>query len=174
MDKLIWYDAHFFSGQNVFESIDVLHKAGKRHLYRLIVKGIAEMTNRLLSMVLSIHIVLNLYLIISPSWFVSFINTTFILLFQLHCIYKEYFFQIKMWLQACCICYNYLGPCLFYDNLIMERNYIVDLNGTWTVFQECNNSRIQFDTRCGSSGSWTSDMRCPAIGKKKHQIYSHT
>ena len=68
---------------------------------------------------------------------------------------------------------NYLGLCLFYDNLIMERNYILDLNGTWTVFQECNNSRIQFDTRCGSSGSWTTGMRCPAIGKKEHQIYSH-
>ena len=110
---------------------------------------------------------------ISPSWFVSFISTPFILLFQLYYIYKEYFFQIKMWLQACCICYNYLGPCLFYDNLIMERKYILDLNGTWTVFQECKNSRIQFDTRCGSCGSWTTDMRCPAIGKKEHHIYSH-
>ena len=68
---------------------------------------------------------------------------------------------------------NYLGPCLFYDNIIMERKYILDLNGIWTVFQECTNSRIQFHTQCGSSGSWTTDMRCPAIGKKEHQVYSH-
>ena len=45
----------------------------------------------------------------------------------------------------------------------MERNYTLDLNGTWTVFQECSNSRIQFYTRCGSSGNWTTDMRCPAM-----------
>ena len=45
----------------------------------------------------------------------------------------------------------------------MERKYTLDLNGTWTVFQECSNSRIQFDTRCGSSGSWTTDMRCPTM-----------
>ena len=55
---------------------------------------------------------------------------------------------------------NYLGPCLFYDQLIMERNYTLYQNGTWTVFQECTNSRIQFNTRCGSSGSWTTDMKC--------------
>ena len=62
---------------------------------------------------------------------------------------------------------DYIGPCLFYGQLIMERNYTLDLNGTWTVFQECTNSRIKFDTRCGSSGSWTTDMRCPAISKKE-------
>ena len=45
----------------------------------------------------------------------------------------------------------------------MERNYTLDLYGNWTVFQECTNSRIQFDTRCGSSGNWTTNMRCPAI-----------
>ena len=45
----------------------------------------------------------------------------------------------------------------------MERKYILDLNGTWTVFQECSNSTIQFYTRCGSSRSWTTDMRCPAM-----------
>ena len=78
-----------------------------------------------------------------------------------------------MWLQACCICYNSLGPCLYYDNLITEREYILDLNGTWTVFQECTTSIIQFNTGCGSNGSWTTDMRCPTIGKKEHQIYSH-
>ena len=48
----------------------------------------------------------------------------------------------------------------------MERNYTLDLNGTWTVFQECTNSRILFDTRCGSSGNWTTDMRCPAMSDK--------
>ena len=45
----------------------------------------------------------------------------------------------------------------------MERKYTLDMNGTWTVFQECTNSRIQFYTRCGSSGTWTTDMRCPAM-----------
>ena len=54
----------------------------------------------------------------------------------------------------------------------MERKYRLDLNGNWTVFQECTNSRIQFDTRCGSSGSWTTDMRCPAISKKEYYIES--
>ena len=63
--------------------------------------------------------------------------------------------------------YLYLGSCLSYDQLIMERKYTLDLNGTWTVFQECKNSRIQFDTRCGSSGNWTTDMRCPAMSKKE-------
>ena len=61
-----------------------------------------------------------------------------------------------------------LGPCLFYDQLIMERNYTLDLYETWTVFQECNNSRIQFDTTCGSSGSWTTDMRCPTMSADNH------
>ena len=46
----------------------------------------------------------------------------------------------------------------------MERTYTLDLNGTWTVFQECTNSRLQFNTRCGSNGSWTTDMRCPKMG----------
>ena len=45
----------------------------------------------------------------------------------------------------------------------MERNYTLDLNGSWTVFQECTNSRIQFDTTCGSSGNWTTDIRCPTM-----------
>ena len=45
----------------------------------------------------------------------------------------------------------------------MERNYTLHVNGTWTVFEECTNSRIQFYTRCGLSGSWTTDMRCPAM-----------
>ena len=45
----------------------------------------------------------------------------------------------------------------------MERNYTLELNGTWTVFQECNNSRIQFNARCGSSGSWTTDMSSSAM-----------
>ena len=42
-------------------------------------------------------------------------------------------FVSKMWLQSCSTIN--LGPCLFYDQLIMERNYTLYLNGTWTVFK---------------------------------------
>ena len=27
-----------------------------------------------------------------------------------------------------------IGPCLFYDQLIMERKYTLDQYGTWTIF----------------------------------------
>ena len=50
----------------------------------------------------------------------------------------------------------------------MERKYTLYLNGTWTILQECNNSIVQFHTRCGSSGSWTIDMRCPTMSEDNH------
>ena len=54
----------------------------------------------------------------------------------------------------------------------MERKYILDQNGNSTVFQEYTNSIIQFDTRCGSSGSWTTDVRCPATSEEEHGMIS--
>ena len=49
-----------------------------------------------------------------------------------------------------------IGPCLFYDQLIMERKHTLNQYGTWTIFHV-------FDTICGSGGSWTTDMRHPAM-----------
>ena len=56
-----------------------------------------------------------------------------------------------------------IGPCLFYDQLIMKRKHTLDQYGTWTIFQLCTDSIIQFDARCGSSRSCTTDMLRPAI-----------
>ena len=56
-----------------------------------------------------------------------------------------------------------IGPCVFYDQLIMERKHTLDQYGTWTIFQLCIDSIIQFDARCGLSRSCTTDMLCPAM-----------
>lgn len=58
-----------------------------------------------------------------------------------------------------------LGACFLNDDpLVLNRSYTLYPNETWTIFQECTDTFLLFNTTCNSSGFWTTELMCLIIG----------